>query len=142
MLNTNVDVHPPSNWFNYSLHNCLSGVSFVDGIDEVNTFSIPFGLSALFMDKNKDTFYIKRVDNAGVTSVEEYEFKRVLPPAPPEYVTKKDFDEFAQKILDKIGDDNESTISTTEQTTNSTTSQLYENNNTTICQTTGGAVGV
>lgn len=142
MFLPNIYNHPPQDWSNSSLHSSLSGVQFVNGIDEVNSLSVPFGLSALFMDKNKDTFYIKRVDNAGITSVEEYEFQRVMPPAPPEYVTKDDFNKFAEQILSKIGDANESTISTTEQPANQGATQLYENNNTAVCQAASGTASI
>lgn len=53
----------------------IQGVRFVDGIEEAKNCTVPLGSKALLMDKEKDRFYLKETDMAGVSTVSEFEFK-------------------------------------------------------------------
>lgn len=55
----------------------IQGVRFVDGIEEAKNCTIPLGSKALLMDKEKDRFYLKETDTTGVSTVSEFEFKKV-----------------------------------------------------------------
>ena len=55
----------------------IQGVRFVNGIEEAKNCTIPLGSKALLMDKEKDRFYLKETDMAGVSTVSEFEFKKV-----------------------------------------------------------------
>lgn len=60
----------------------IQGVRFVDGIEEAKNCTVPLGSKALLMDKEKDRFYLKETDMAGVSTVSEFEFKKVEAEAP------------------------------------------------------------
>lgn len=106
MFYPSINNHPPH------CNSDIQGVYFVDGIEEAKSYSIPFGSRTFFMDKNDDRFYIRDVGFDGIESLSEYEFKRVEPAKPPEYVTKEDFEIFANKIFEKLGANDEPTIFT------------------------------
>lgn len=55
----------------------IQGVRFVDGIEEAKNCTVPLGSKALLMDKEKGRFYLKETDMAGVSTVSEFEFKKV-----------------------------------------------------------------
>lgn len=55
----------------------IQGVRFVSGIEEAKNCTIPLGSKALLMDKEKDRFYLKETDMAGVSTVSKFEFKKV-----------------------------------------------------------------
>lgn len=55
----------------------IQGVRFVSGIEEAKNCTIPLGSKALLMDKEKDRFYLKETDVTGVSTVSEFEFKKV-----------------------------------------------------------------
>lgn len=46
----------------------IQGVRFVNGIEEAKNCTIPLGSKALLMDKEKDIFYLKETDMAGVSN--------------------------------------------------------------------------
>lgn len=94
----------------------IQGVRFVNGIEEAKNCTIPFGTKVLLMDKNVDRFYIKETDSTGVSTVSEYEFKKVEAVAPQEYVTKQEFDQLSFQLKEQY----ESTIQRIEQLNQST----------------------
>lgn len=89
----------------------IQGVRFVDSIEEAKNCTIPFGTKALLMDKNTDRFYIKETDSAGVSTVSEFEFKKVEAASPQEYVTKQEFEKLSSQLKEQY----ESTIQRIEQ---------------------------
>lgn len=84
-------------------------------LDESAARSYPVGngKKVTLWDKNLPQFYIKAVDMNGVPSFRKFKFEEILD-APPviepaksvtdEYVTKADFDAFANKIFDKLNE--------------------------------------
>ena len=89
----------------------VQGIRFVNGIEEVRNCTIPYGAKILLMDKEKDRFYIKETDSAGVSTVSEFEFKKVEAAAPQEYVTKQEFEKLSSQLKEQY----ESTIQRIEQ---------------------------
>lgn len=55
----------------------IQGIRFVQGLQEAQSCTIPLGTKSIFMDMNKDVFYLKEMDFNGVSKVTEYEFKPV-----------------------------------------------------------------
>lgn len=79
---------PPPNWQPQTppmqqSQQGIQGVRFVSGIEEAKNCTIPLGSKALLMDKEKDRFYLKETDITGVSTVSEFEFKKVEAEAPP-----------------------------------------------------------
>lgn len=76
-----------------------SGIKFVNNIQEVNNCWLVPGTQAIFMDRNKDRFYLKETDFNGFSVTTEYEFKKVE--YPPEnsnsYITKEEFEQWREK---------------------------------------------
>lgn len=97
----------------------IHGVKFVNGIEEAKNCTIPYGTRVLLMDKEKDRFYIKETDVSGVSTVSEFEFKKVEAEAPKEYVTKQEFDQLSSQLKEQY----ESTIQRIEQLHQPTTVQ-------------------
>ena len=94
-------VTPPPNWQPQTPpmqqdQQGIQGVRFVNGIEEAKNCTIPLGSKALRMDKEKDRFYLKETDATGVSTVSEFEFKKVEAEAPQEYVTRQEFEQFQQ----------------------------------------------
>lgn len=90
-------VTPPPNWQPQTppmqqSQQGIQGVRFVSGIEEAKNCTIPLGSKALLMDKEKDRFYLKETDITGVSTVSEFEFKKVEAEAPQEYVTRQEFE--------------------------------------------------
>lgn len=86
-------VTPPPNWQPQTApmqqnQQEIQGVRFVSGIEEAKNCTIPPGSKALLMDKEKDRFYLKETDMTGVSTVSEFEFKKIEAEAPQEYVTQ------------------------------------------------------
>lgn len=88
----------------------IQGVRFVDGIEEAKNCTIPLGSKALLMDKEKDRFYLKETDMAGVSTVSEFEFKKVESEAPQEYVTRQEFEQFSAQLSAQLKEQYESVI--------------------------------
>lgn len=75
-------VTPPPNWQPQTppmqqSQQGIQGVRFVSGIEEAKNCTIPLGSKALLMNKEKDRFYLKETDITGVSTVSEFEFKKV-----------------------------------------------------------------
>lgn len=80
-------VAPPPNWQPQTppmqqSQQGIQGVRFVSGIEEAKNCAIPLGSKALLMDREKDRFYLKEADITGVSTVSEFEFKKVEAEAP------------------------------------------------------------
>lgn len=96
-------VTPPPNWQPQTppmqqSQQGIQGVRFVSGIEEAKNCTIPLGSKALLMDKEKDRFYLKETDITGVSTVSEFEFKKVEAEAPQEYVTRQEFEQFSAQL--------------------------------------------
>ena len=84
----------------------IHGIKFVNGIEEAKNCTIPYGTKTLLMDKEKDRFYVKETDASGVSTVSEFEFKKVEAKPPKEYITKQEFDQLSSQLKEQY----ESTI--------------------------------
>lgn len=96
-------VAPPPNWQPQTPpvqqnQQGIQGVRFVNGIEEAKNCTIPLGSKALLMDKEKDRFYLKETDTTGVSTVSEFEFKKVEAEAPQEYVTRQESEQFSAQL--------------------------------------------
>lgn len=81
-------------------------VKFVDSIQEVNNYWLVPGTKVIFLDKNKDSFYLKETDFNGFSVTTEYKFKKVEYPADNGYITKEEFEQWKEKyesIIQQIG---------------------------------------
>lgn len=88
----------------------IQGVRFVSGIEEAKNCTIPLGSKALLMDKEKDRFYLKETDMAGVSTVSEFEFKKVEADTPQEYVTRQEFERLSAQLSAQLKEQYESAI--------------------------------
>ena len=88
----------------------IQGVRFVSGIEEAKNCTIPLGSKALLMDKEKDRFYLKETDMTGVSTVSEFEFKKVEAETPQEYVTRQEFEQFSTQLSAQLKEQYESVI--------------------------------
>lgn len=77
-------------------------IRFVNGIEEARNCMIPYGSRAILMDKEKDRFYIKETDFSGVSTVSEYEFKKVEAEASMKYATKDDLAAFSNQVAKQV----------------------------------------
>lgn len=108
-------VTPPPNWQPQTppmqqSQQGIQGVRFVSGIEEAKNCTIPLGSKALLMDKEKDRFYLKETDITGVSTVSEFEFKKVEAEAPQEYVTRQEFEQFSAQLSAQLKEQYESVI--------------------------------
>lgn len=108
-------VTPPPNWQPQTPpmqqnQQGIQGVRFVNGIEEAKNCTIPLGSKALLMDKEKDRFYLKETDTTGVSTVSEFEFKKVEAEAPQEYVTRQEFEQFSAQLSAQLKEQYESVI--------------------------------
>ena len=88
----------------------IQGVRFVSGVEEAKNCTIPLGTKALLMDKEQDRFYLKETDMTGVSTISEYEFKKVEAQPPQEYVTRQEFDQFSSQLSAQLKEQYESII--------------------------------
>lgn len=93
----------------------IQGVRFVNGIEEAKNCTIPLGSKALLMDEEKDRFYLKETDMAGVSTVSEFEFKKVEAEATQEYVTRQEFEQFSAQLSAQLKEQYKSVIQRTGQ---------------------------
>lgn len=93
----------------------IQGVRFVSGIEEAKNCTIPLGSKALLMDKEKDRFYLKETDVTGVSTVSEFEFKKVEAEARQEYITRQEFEQFSAQLSAQLKEQYESVIQRTGQ---------------------------
>lgn len=88
---------------------------FVLDENAARSYPVANGQKVTLWDKNYPKFYIKSVDMAGIPSFRKFSFtedvdqpnietSKPVESATDEYVTKADFDAFANKILDKLNE--------------------------------------
>ena len=96
-------------------YNQQNDLIFVLDENAARSYPVGNGQKVTLWDKNYPKFYIKSVDQNGIPSfrkfsfIEETEQPAIETPKPvqavtDEYVTKADFDAFANKILDKLNE--------------------------------------
>lgn len=100
-------VTPPPNWQPQTQpmqqsQQGIQGVRFVSGIEEAKNCTIPLGSKALLMDKEKT--------DTSVSTVSEFEFKKVEAEAPQEYVTRQEFEQFSARLSAQLKEQYESII--------------------------------
>ena len=84
--------------------NILNQVAWVNGEVGAQAFQIPRGMSVILMDSDNPMFYIKTSDLSGKASIKafKYEEYNATTTAPKiDYVTKEEFEQFKQSILNK-----------------------------------------
>lgn len=77
----------------------IQGIRFVQGLQEAQSCTIPLGTKSIFMDMNKDVFYLKEMDFNGVSKVTEYEFKPVEhnPVDNSNFITRTEFEKWKEE---------------------------------------------
>lgn len=77
----------------------IQGIRFVQGLQEAQSCTIPLGTKSIFMDMNKDVFYLKEMDFNGVSKVTEYEFKPVEhnPVDNSNFITRAEFEKWKEE---------------------------------------------
>ena len=82
----------------------VDGLTWVDGIDEVNSYPLPpNSQSPALMWREEPKFSIKRTDNYGGYTVRTFSFTEDEPePVPVPWVTKDDFESFKNDIMEAI----------------------------------------
>lgn len=77
----------------------IQGIRFVQGLQEAQSCTIPLGTKSIFMDMNKDVFYLKEMDFNGVSKVTEYEFKPVEhnPVDNSNFITRAEFEKWKKE---------------------------------------------
>lgn len=78
------------------------GLIQVTGMEGAKAYPLaPSSVAALF-DADRDVMYIKRTDAGGYPTIAAYEFKplqETAPSAQPEYVTREEFNELKEAVL-------------------------------------------
>ena len=77
------------------------GLIQVTGLEGAKAYPMPSNAETALFDGNRDVFYIKRTDAGGYPTIQAFEFKplqEAAPSAPPEYVTRKEFEELKEMI--------------------------------------------
>lgn len=95
-----------------SMQQPINDLIFVLDENAARSYPLGNGQRVTLWDKNYPKFYMKSVDQNGVPSFRKFSFTEdieqpVIEPAKSvtdEYVTKADFDAFANKILDKLNE--------------------------------------
>lgn len=102
--------------YSYNPYDNTPMFAFVNNIDEVNSIPLPANKTAILMDSTKPLFYVKATNQMGQATIKVYEFKEVVQPTKPQYVTMQDFEAFKQDLITLIkgGASNESNISSGE----------------------------
>nr|DAF55366.1 MAG TPA: hypothetical protein [Siphoviridae sp. ctZHD14] len=123
----------------------ITGVKFVNNIQEANNCNIPLGAKAIFMDKNQDRFYLKETDFNNFSTLTEYEFKKVenLPREETDasFITREEFEKWrnqyesiVQQIQQSTDDDKQPNI----QQSVTATDGIHQDNQSATSQTTSG----
>ena len=74
----------------------------VTGLEGAKAYPMAPNTEAALFDGNRDVFYLKRTDAGGYPTIEAYEFKplqEAAPSAPTEYVTRKEFEDLKEAIM-------------------------------------------
>lgn len=99
----------------YNTQQSTNDLIFVLDENAARSYPVGNGQRVTLWDKNYPKFYIKSVDQNGIPSFRKFSFTEdieqptIETPKPAqvvtdEYVTKADFDAFANKILDKLNE--------------------------------------
>lgn len=116
--------YPASNQYIPSGTSDITGVRWVASIDEVNAASIPWG-SQIFMDQNRDVFYIKSQSG----QIRSFSFEEIEPPKPETYVTRSEYEDLRSKYEQLVRElDSEPVVQHVESDAgNAADAQLYGN---------------
>lgn len=122
----------------------IQGIRFVQGLQEAQSCTIPLGTKSIFMDMNKDVFYLKEMDFNGVSKVTEYEFKPVEhnPVDNSNFITRAEFEKWKEEYEQSIQQSKrvaDVPAQLSQRQPNGTTAEFYQNNFTQPSQGTGGA---
>lgn len=78
------------------------GVIRVTGMDGARAYQMPANSAVPLFDANQDVFYIKTTDGAGFPTIRAYAFSPLEEKpqqAAPEYLTRKEFEEWKEAIM-------------------------------------------
>lgn len=80
-----------------------SNINWVQGIEGAKAFPVGAGNSVLLMDSDNQVMFIKSADQSGVPSLRVFDYKERTSEVKDmnAYVTKKEFDEFVEKMTKK-----------------------------------------
>lgn len=80
----------------------FQGISIVPGYEAAVASLVPLNSRVLLMDENAPRFWVKTVNNSGVATLQEYEFKAVEKPADNtgKYVSEEQFSKLQQELND------------------------------------------
>lgn len=122
----------------------ITGVKFVNNIQEANNCNIPLGAKAIFMDKNQDRFYLKETDFNNFSTLTEYEFKKVenLPREETDasFITREEFEKWRnqyESIVQQIQQSTDDEQSNVQQSATATDG-IHQDNQSATSQTTSG----
>lgn len=115
--NNNIMLNQPNNFTQSNQQNQGYGLTWVQGEVGAKGYQLPPSSTIILMDSENPHFYIKTTDNVGMASLRKFKFEEitnVVPEKQPytagcDYVTKAEFDEFKNKLLNinKITSDEE-----------------------------------
>lgn len=77
------------------------GLIQVTGMEGAKAYPLAPNSSAALFDADRDVMYIKRTDAGGYPTIQAYMFEplqEAAPSAPPEYVTREEFNELKEMI--------------------------------------------
>ena len=84
-----------------NLFSPATNIQYVQGEAGAKGYPLANGYTMLLMDSEDQKFYIKQTDAAGIPTMKKYKFEEIVEPEPEkiEYVTKADFESFANQII-------------------------------------------
>ena len=88
------------------------GIQYVNGKQGAESYQMAANSSVVLMDSNLPKFYMKQTDASGIATIRSYDFTESEEDRPVEYVTKKEFESFKEKLK---GAKNESTYDARKQ---------------------------
>lgn len=99
MINHNQYMQRNSNIFTPT-----SNINYVQGEAGAKAYPVANGFTMFLMDAEEQKFYIKQCDSMGIPSMKIYKFEELIEPEPEkiEYVTKADFVDFEEKVLNLL----------------------------------------
>lgn len=78
------------------------GLIRVTGMDGAKAYQLPPNSAVALFDGGQDVFYVKTTDGAGFPTIKAYAFapmQEAAPAQPTEYVTRQEFDELKEMIV-------------------------------------------
>ena len=84
-----------------SVFSPATNIQYVQGEAGAKGYPLANGYTMLLMDSEDQKFYIKSTDATGMPTMKKFKFEEIVEPEPKkiEYVTKADFDNFANQII-------------------------------------------